>query len=227
MQARVCRTPDIWKQCEFWHVLPSTKKQWLPVWERLCLLVPFHSCVCQRPRTTNQRTDKAEALGQRLPSAGLPQKSHTVGRATLLEESVTLLEESVTLLEEPHCWKIFLPPFKEHFRLRITSPPAGLTHSLTLVVIGANHWCWEGGFLHLNKTIQALESVNPWKALQFHSLTCLINMEIVKMFWLVKNVFSLLKERFGPNMHKTLAWHAWKPPSPSLLCIHWQALKHK
>lgn len=132
-----------------------------------------------------------------------------------------------TLLEEPHCWKIFLPPFKEHFRLRITSPPAGLTHSLTLVVIGANHWCWEGGFLHLNKTIQALESVNPWKALQFHSLTCLINMEIVKMFWLVKNVFSLLKERFGPNMHKTLAWHAWKPPSPSLLCIHWQALKHK
>lgn len=98
--------------------------------------------------------------------------------------------------------KDFFFPFKEHFSLRITSHLAGLTYILTLEVIRANHWSWEGGFLHLNKAIQVLQSVNPWKALRFHSLTCLINMEIVKMFWLVKTFSAFLKLALAPTCTK-------------------------
>lgn len=39
---------------------------------------------------------------------------------------------------------------------------------------------------------QNTRAVNPWKALWSHSLTCLINMEIMKTFWLVKLAVSLM-----------------------------------
>lgn len=162
-----------------------------------CLVVPFysHHGLCQRSRTTNQRLNKTEALG----------KQTSVCWA---------LSERVTV-----CWKIFFFPFKEHFSLRITSHLAGLTYILTLEVIRANHWSWEGGFLHLNKAIHVPQSVNPWKALRFHSLTCLINMEIVKMFWLVKIFSAFLKLALAPTCTK--CWLGMPRSLHHLLyCVH-------
>lgn len=50
-------------------------------------------------------------------------------------------------------------------------------------------------FVRVLKTIknnQNTKGFNPWKALWSHSLTCLINVEIVKMSWLVKLAVSLM-----------------------------------
>lgn len=43
-----------------------------------------------------------------------------------------------------------------------------------------------------NQNNRTTRAVNPWKALWPHSLTGLINMEIVKTFWLVKLAVSLI-----------------------------------
>lgn len=182
MQARVCQTPKHLKTNKnsgmFYQVLKINGH--LCLGTSACFLVPFaHIMVCvkgQEPPT--QRINKTEALGKQMSICwALSKDSHSLSAERYF-------------------------PIQRDFSLRITSHPAGLTYVLTLVVIRANHWSWEGGFLHLNKTIQVLQSVNPWKALGFHSLTCLINMEIVKMFWLVKSFSAFLEQALAPTCTK-------------------------
>lgn len=95
-----------------------------------CFLVPFtHIVVCVK--------------GQEPPSRELIK----------LELWVNTRQSAELWQKDSHSSSVerFFSPFKEHFSLWITSHRTGLTYSLTLVVIRANHWSWEGGFLHLKQ----------------------------------------------------------------------------
>lgn len=145
-----------------------------------------HRSLCQRSRTTKQRANKTGALGK-----------HTSICWALAERFTQFV-----------CWKIFFPHSKSILASGLPLIEQGSPTVSLLWLLEQITGPEKVASSILNKTTQDLQSVNPWKALQFHSLTCLINMEIVKMFWLVKIFFSLLTASFGPNTHQVLTWHA-------------------
>lgn len=127
-----------------------------------CFLVPFtHIVVCVKGQEPPSRElIKLELWVNTRQSAELWQKdSHSLSvERFFFPHSKSILASGLPLIEQGS------PTVSLLWLLEQITGPEKVASSI------------------LNKTTQDLQSVNPWKALRFHSLTCLINMEIVKMF---------------------------------------------